>query len=138
MLNRNHFYERVEKVGDVYKVAYGDVPKSLINAFVTKCKKEMDKDLRETWSDMDIAEMLFKYVMETYMNLESIPLTSVLATKEGEEGKTPGIPIQPVQPNETPMAQPMAQPQMDTIDDVQNSMTIQPQAQPQAQAQPQS
>lgn len=79
--------ESVFKMGDIYKVkATIDVPKSLINAFVSKAKKDHDIDPRENWSDVDLAEMFVNYISATFVNIESLPVNAIL----GEKAKTPG------------------------------------------------
>jgi len=79
--------ESVFKMGDTYKVKTTiDVPKSLINAFVSKAKKDHDIDPRENWSDVDLAEMFVNYVSATFVNIESLPVNAIL----GEKAKTPG------------------------------------------------
>ena len=77
--------EAVFKQGDLYKVKTTlDVPKSLINAFVSKAKKEHDTDPRETWSDMDLAEMFVNYITATYLNIDSIPVDAIMGAPETE------------------------------------------------------
>lgn len=79
--------ESVFKMGDIYKVkATIDVPRSLINAFVSKAKKDHDIDPRENWSDVDLAEMFVNYISATFVNIESLPVNAIL----GEKAKTPG------------------------------------------------
>lgn len=83
----NSITESVFKMGDVYKVkTVIEVPKSLINAFVSKSKKEFEKDPRDVWSDTDLAEMFASYVATTFMNIDSIPLDAIM----GEKEETPG------------------------------------------------
>ena len=94
--------ESVTKVGDVYKVKIlgAEVPKSLINAFVSKAKKERDMDPRDNWSDSDLAELFIKYILDTYLNVDSIPVSAIMGEKvEGAQGAQPtGVQAQsPVQ-----------------------------------------
>jgi hypothetical protein len=79
--------ESVFKMGDTYKVKTTiDIPKSLINAFVSKAKKDHDIDPRENWSDVDLAEMFVNYINATFVNIESLPVNAIL----GEKAKAPG------------------------------------------------
>lgn len=78
------------------------VPKSLINAFVSKAKKENGIDPRETFGDALIAELLVNYVAATFLNIESIPVTGVLGEKSTGEVQTT---IQPEELVQTPPAQ---------------------------------
>jgi hypothetical protein len=87
------------KYGDTWKVkALVDVPKSLINAFVSKAKKENDIDPRETWGDEDLAQLFVNYVMATFVNIESLPVTAIL----GDKAKSTGEVSTDVQPQEMP------------------------------------
>lgn len=104
--------ETVIKMGDVYKVKSAiDVPKSLINAFVSKAKKDSNKDPRETWSDMDLAEMIVAYVTSTFMNIESLPLEGIL----GETSKTPGEVSTEVQPTDTNVQPTVQEPEIQPV-----------------------
>lgn len=99
--------ESVYKMGDLYKVkTVIDIPKSLVNAFISKAKKENGIDPKENWSDVDLSEMFVEYIKATFLNVESLPVSAIL----GETTKTPGEvqgeiqdvqaqePVQPVQP----------------------------------------
>ena len=102
--------EAVFKQGDLYKVKTTlDVPKSLINAFVSKAKKEHNVDPRETWSDMDLAEMFVNYITATYLNIDSIPVDAIMGAPETEVTAevTPGeatTPVATTTPEATPAA----------------------------------
>ena len=107
--------EDVIKKGDIYQVkARVDVPKSLINAFVSKCKKEFDIDPREDWSDKEFAELFVDYITKTFLNIDSIPVDAIIGEtekKEGEENKVQTQPTAQVQPEATvtTMTEPEAQ-----------------------------
>lgn len=74
-------HEAVFKMGDVYKVKTTiEIPKSVINAFVSKAKKENGVDPRENWSDTDLAELFVDYISTNFMNIESLPINSILGT----------------------------------------------------------
>lgn len=104
--------EAVFKQGDVYKVKSTiDVPKSLINAFVSKSKKEHDKDPKEAWSEMDLAEMMVNYVLATYLNIDSIPVDAIMGESTSEVSTevtpaevTPAVTETPAATTETPAA----------------------------------
>jgi len=86
----NRIYEGAFKIGDTYKTkAIINVPKSLINAFVSKAKKQ-GIDPREMWSDTDLAEMFITYVTTHYLNNDSLPVEAILGEpdKSKEEVKT--------------------------------------------------
>lgn len=78
----NSIHESVFKMGDLYKVRTNiDVPKSLINAFVSKAKKEHGMDPRENWSDTELAEMFISYITANFINIESLPVDAILGEK---------------------------------------------------------
>ena len=101
--------ESVTKVGDVYKVKIlgAEVPKSLINAFVSKAKKERDMDPRDNWSDSDLAELFVKYVLDTYLNIDSIPVEAIMGEKVEN---TPGAQNAPAAQVQTPAQQVVNEP----------------------------
>ena len=71
--------ESVMKVDDVYKVKMVcDVPQSLINALVRKVKDESEKNAREFWSDIDVAEEIAKYLTSNFMNIENLPASILM------------------------------------------------------------
>lgn len=114
-------HETVFKMGDLYKVKTTiDIPKSLINAFVSKAKKENGTDPKENWSDVDLAEMFVSYVTATFMNIESLPVSAIL----GE--KTTTVVTATIQPEEVVQTLPVqgvvaqpAQPAADVVEPVQ-------------------
>lgn len=100
-------HESVFKQGDVYKVRTTiDVPKSLINAFVSKAKKEHNIDARENWSDMELAEMFISYITANFVNIDTLPVTQII----GEPAKAEGEVKTDVQPTEQPITDEPAQP----------------------------
>lgn len=99
--------ESVFKMGDVYKVKTTiDIPKSLINAFVSKSKKEHNVDPRENWSDVDLAEMFANYIIANFVTIESLPVNAIL----GEPAKAAGEVQTDVQPAETAITPAMTEP----------------------------
>lgn len=126
--------ESVFKMGDIFKVKTTiDVPKSLINGFVSKAKKEHGTDPRENWSDIDMAEMFVNYITKTFVNIDSLPVEALLgASTEQITDTNVEDTAQPVQPDvEEP-----TEIQGDVNTEVQTDVQAQPlqvQAQPQAQ-----
>lgn len=108
--------ESVFKMGDVYKVkTIIDIPKSLINAFVSKAKKDHDIDPRENWSDVDLAEMFVNYIAANFVNIESLPVTAILGEKPSTEIQTdvqptdvatPAVQEEPAAPIQEPIVVP--------------------------------
>lgn len=69
----------IMRVDNMFKVkSTADVSQSLINAYVKKVKEETGKELRDFFSDMDIAEALIKYVTDNNLNIENIPAGALL------------------------------------------------------------
>jgi len=97
--------EVATKTTDGYQVLIPiNVPKSLINAFVSKAKKENGLDPRENFGDSLLAELLVTYVASNFLNIESIPVAGVMGEKPTGEVQTT---IQPEEIVQTP--QPQAQ-----------------------------
>lgn len=83
----NAIHEQVFKMGDVYKVRTNiEIPRTLINKFVSKAKKEHEVDPKENWSDIELAQLFVDYVLANYLNDESLPVEGIL----GKQEKTPG------------------------------------------------
>jgi hypothetical protein len=75
--------ELVDALDDMYRVTLDvDMPKSLINAFIKKVKDESNKDLRQSKSEMQLAEQLVKYVNENYLTIENLPVSIVVSTDQ--------------------------------------------------------
>jgi len=70
--------ESVKQIDDIYKVGNINVPQSLINSYVKKVKEETKKNLRQLYSDMEIAEELVKYSVDTHLNSDDIPVSALL------------------------------------------------------------
>lgn len=108
----NSVYESVHKMGDEYRVNGVIIPKSLINSFVSKAKKEYDIDAKENFSEIDLAQMLVDYVMKNYLEIDSLPVKTILGKDNGEDNK-----IQTeITEEETTFVQPEDQTQIDDID----------------------
>lgn len=98
--------EGATKYGDVWKVKTQiEIPKSLINAFISKAKKENNIDPREQWGDADLAEMFVTYIAANFINIESLPVQAILGDQMKSAGEVqttvqPGDVAQPAQPTE--------------------------------------
>ena len=69
----------VMKVDNTLKVKpIADIPQSLINNYVKKVKEETGKELKDFFSEMDLAEALVKYVIENGLDVENIPSSALL------------------------------------------------------------
>lgn len=96
--------EGATKYGDVWKVkSQIEIPKSLINAFISKAKKENNIDPREQWGDADLAEMFVTYIAANFINIESLPVQAILGDQMKSAGEVqttvqPGDVAQPAQP----------------------------------------
>lgn len=103
----NKINESTFMVGDgVYRVKSSvDVNQSVINAYVKKVKSETGKDLRQYYSDIEIAEELVKLSTSRATEIENVDARAMIGAQA------------------QPQAQPQVQPQ------------VQPQAQPEPQAQ---
>jgi len=124
--------ESVLQVDDNYKVrVIVDVKKSLVNSYIKKVSDNTQKNLRDFYSDMDIVEELVKHVVETGMNVDTIPATILVGGAQGQ-AQTQGQAQMQVQPQA--QAQPQAQVQTEPTQDFEE---VQPQEEPQAQVQTQ-
>ena len=69
----------VMKVDNTFKVKpIADISQSLINSYVKKVKEETGKELKDFFSEMDLAEALVKYVIEKGLDADSIPSNALL------------------------------------------------------------
>jgi len=119
--------EAVLQVDDIAKVrAVADIPQSLINAVVKKCKDVSGKNVRQFYSDNDIAEELVKHVFNTYLNIDHISTVPFVGGSDKLQSQTQA----------QPQAQVEAQPQAQVEAQPQAQVEAQPQAQVQVEAQP--
>jgi len=80
--NNPSLNETVLRMDDVYRVRTSvDMPASLVNAYIKKVKDESGKNIREFYSDMELAEMLTDYIKTTYLNIENFPVAVALGTE---------------------------------------------------------
>jgi len=103
--------EMVEPINDMYRVSLDvDVPKSLINAYIKKVKDETNKDLRQSKSEMQLAEKLVQYVNENFLVIENLPVEMVanVDQKAVQSQVQPQVQLQdeePLQDEENPQVQ---------------------------------
>lgn len=113
--------EMVEPINDMYRVSLDvDVPKSLINAYIKKVKDETNKDLRQSKSEMQLAERIVQYVNENFVVIENLPVEMVASVDQKAVQSQ-------VQPQTQIQEEPQVQPQTQTQEE--------PQVQPQTQGQ---
>lgn len=130
--------ESVLQVDDTYKVrVIVDVKKSFVNSYIKKVGDNTQKNLRDFYSDMDIVEELVKHVVETNMNVDTIPATILVGGSQAQpQAQMQGQPQAQMQaqPQAQMQAQPQAQVQTEPAQDFEE---VQPQGQGQAQPQAQ-
>ena len=108
--------ESVMVVDDLYRVnVTADVPQSLINAYIKKVKDSLDKNVRQYYSDVQIAEEITKYALQQGLNIDKLDPAPLFG----------GAPQAQSQPQVQVQGQPQAQAQAQ----------VQPQAQVQGQNQ---
>ena len=61
------------------------IDQSLVNAFAKKCKDENSSNVKERWSDEEIADKIANYVINSFVNIENLP-SDILT---GNAGKAP-------------------------------------------------
>lgn len=86
--NTNEINESVKQIGDVYKVGSIDVKQTLINSYVKRVKDETGKDLRNMYSDMDIASEVVKFIIEEELESDTIPTYALLDGESEDEDLT--------------------------------------------------
>lgn len=72
------YNEAVIQIDDKYKVGGIEVAQSLINSYVKKVKDETGRNIRQMFSDMEIAEQLVKYVAVNKLDVDKIPAAALL------------------------------------------------------------
>ena len=114
--------ESVLQVDDAYKVrVIVDVKKSMVNSYIKKVSDNTQKNLRDFYSDMDIVEELVKHVVESGMNVDTIPATLLVGGSQTQ--------AQPAQPAQSQQAQVQTQPAQEPAQDFEE---VQPQDQPES------
>lgn len=132
-------YENTNLMDGVYYVKLVPgiaIPKSLINAFISKAKKENNIDPRDNWGDTDLAELLANYLVNNFVAIESFPVDKILGekTKDIQTDIQPQEVVQPQavipvqEPVQTQQIQPVQEVPVQTQSQVQQPSTeIQPQ-----------
>jgi hypothetical protein len=65
--------ESVMIVDDIYRVnVTADIPQSLLNAYIKKVKDSLDKNARQFYSDVQLAEEITKHVLQQGLNIDKI------------------------------------------------------------------
>lgn len=117
-----------------------EIPTSLINAYVKKVQNDTGENIRQKWSDQELAEEITNYVTSAYLTVENLPVTIVTAIDE-----EPKVQVQEEMPEETQVQSPDVDIDVQSDDvamevpqaQVQGQAQGQPQGQGQAQGQPQ-
>lgn len=125
--------ESVMIVDDVYKVnVTAEIPQSLLNSYIKKVKDGLDKNVRQFYSDVQLAEEITKHVLQKGLNIDSLQPSDLF-------GGAPQAQPQSGQAQVQVQSQPQAQVQPQVQAQPQDQLQAQPQmqAQPQVQAQPQ-
>lgn len=72
------YNESVVQIDDKYRVGGIEVSQSLINSYIKKIKDETGKNVRQMFSDMEIAEQLVRYVAANKLDVDKIPTAALL------------------------------------------------------------
>lgn len=119
--------ESVLQVDDTYKVrVIVDVKKSMVNSYIKKVSDNTQKNLRDFYSDMDIVEELVKHVVETGMNVDTIPATLLVGGSQVQ-----GQGVGQGQAQTQPQSQPQGQSAQVQTSPAQDFEEVQPKAQEQ-------
>lgn len=68
-----------------YIVGGVEIKSSVISKYITKVKKETGKDLKQYFSESEIAESLVEYIIEEYGDGDTIPVSAILGGDESME-----------------------------------------------------
>lgn len=83
----NSIYESVHKMGDEYRISGIVIPKNIVNQFISKAKKDYNVDAKENFSEIDLAQMLVDFVIKNYLNIDSLPVKTILGIEGGDNGE---------------------------------------------------
>jgi len=78
---RNHVTvnENVQAVDDVFRVRKRiDVSMALVNSFKKKVKDESGKNIGQFYSDVELAEEIADYIINSYVSIENLPVNLIL------------------------------------------------------------
>lgn len=71
--------ENVQAVDDVFRVRKRiDVPMALVNSFKKKVKDESGKNISQFYSDVELAEEIADYIINSYVSIENLPVNLIL------------------------------------------------------------
>jgi hypothetical protein len=125
MLNEN-----VQAVDDLFRVRKRiDVPMALVNAFKKKVKDDSGKNISQFYSDVELAEEIADYIINTYVTIDNLPVNLILGD---QYSKSQGGQAQSMQGQVQPGTE-----DLDETQPIQGQPQIQPQGQPQGQGVPQ-
>lgn len=121
-LNNEIMNESFSKFGDVFRgQVIIDISKSLVNAVRSKAKKDLNIDSVENYSDISICDLITEYIKNTYVNIDSIPVSKLFGIEQiGEPGDTTTDVVADDQ-----MTQPV-QPETNDMEEVETDLSAQP------------
>ena len=102
--SENTVNEMVTQTDDIFTVTISHrIPKKIISAYCKKVEQNQNKKLTETYGDMQIAEMLVQYVLDTTLSdVEKIPSNALTGGAQGQGQAQPvQSQVQPAQPAQT-------------------------------------
>ena len=112
--------EQITVVDDVYRIMSGkgiEVPAALVSAFTKKVKDESGQNIKQQYSEMQLAELIADYITSNFMTIENIPVSVVLGSDYSSGGAqvqdvqdVQGLQGQPPQAQFNAQGQPQAQP----------------------------
>lgn len=85
--------ESVTPIGDKYLVNGISIPQRVVNAYSKKVKDQTGKDLKQIYSESQIAEELIKYVVDKFLDVETLPVSALIG---GDEEIVPEEPTTPL------------------------------------------
>lgn len=74
--------ESVTPIGDKYLVNGITIPQRVVNAYSKKVKEQTGKDLKQIYSESQIAEELIKYVVDKFLDVEALPVSALIGGEE--------------------------------------------------------
>ena len=124
--------------GDAWKIISPiEIPKSIVKAYIKKVKDESGQNLSETFGEVNLAEMIVSYVLNTFTKIENLP--SSIALGDINAGTPAQVqPIQPVQNIQAQVQNPDAQDSAQDIPAQEGQTQTQGQGQGQTQGQSRS
>lgn len=84
--NGKKINESAQLIDDTWNVRVRfQIPASLVNAYVKKIKDEVNKNIRENFSDQEIAEEIANYIKSAYTNISNLPVSIIVGEKSTQE-----------------------------------------------------